>query len=160
MNRKSQSRWIVTLVTVSLAALAAIAPAGAWEDPTDGRQAGNGQGSLPTQFEEPSVLSNSRHEGALAERRVEAVSPDVALRLRATEAMKNDVRHEPNAYASRGVSGSTSSGPAIVDRPSASTDRIDVSALNVALVGVSLAVALLMALTALSMRSRRRILLH
>jgi hypothetical protein len=74
MNRKSQSRWIVTLVTVSLAALAAVAPAGAWEDPTDGRQAGNGQGSLP-QFDSSPILSNSVHEGVLAERRSGVPTP-------------------------------------------------------------------------------------
>lgn len=60
----SQIRWLVTAITVAATALALAAPAGAWEDPENGRQAGNGHGSMPNQFDDKSVPSTTVGEGA------------------------------------------------------------------------------------------------
>ena len=63
----SQIRWLFTAVSVVAAALVLVAPVGAWEDPEGGRQAGNGQGSMPTQLDQSSADSTASGRSFSAE---------------------------------------------------------------------------------------------
>jgi hypothetical protein len=77
MFKDSKTRWLVTIVAVSAAAVMLVAPAGAWQDVAGGRMDGNGSGSLPppeVQERQASILTNAVHEGRLAERRVGTTS--------------------------------------------------------------------------------------
>ena len=75
----TQIRWLVTAVGVVAAALLLVAPAGAWEDPEGGRQAGNGQGSLPTQFDQESTVAANAANAADVGTVVASMNPGVVV---------------------------------------------------------------------------------